>query len=959
MKKSLFLGVAALAFLLAFAACEQESSDDDSGGGGVIPSYQYELGGIAVAFADGAPVVYLKDNLKIGNGELVIPEGKELDLTDRGTSSATIDQFAPGGKIIVLGTIRFSEYTVNMVNTGAFIVARQDYIDANVNIVDSEGYELDKNKHILATANQIIPIQAIDLANGESWKSAIDFLEGESGPAVKSDYLVTAYSGEINNDIAEQINIYGKGRKLYIIGDVIFTGGVIDTIGARLYPEIDGALANSRNIISDRAGDFLIGGSAKFTGPIAEVSTGGAFTVLGILSTGEGRSDTPINRAGDFVSYVARLDGGGAFYGNTYFNGNLPSNLGVSVAFRKNLEVRGPVIINAIAFNGDATNTVKFFNTVEFKGENKDVTWGVVTTSFEGDVLLTSAKNPVDLSTKTGIKSLTYNNLYEGMPAGTLQGATYVMPVTFGAGFSVKGGPYEFRDNVTVNGIVTTSSDATVNGQFKVVGSEAVFKGGPFEFGTDAVFNGNVLFESPVVFASNVRFEKSVNFDDDVELVDPDKAVFNGKQDTTVVFGKSINNGSYNIHTINSNVNFSGDVSVGTKATFAGSTTVFKGEANFSDKVDFTGTGLDTTTPATPAVVFNKQARFTDYVSFEGGKAGVEFKGEVSLTTANNVGGSISTLYFNGPLTYTYPGQAGVITFAPYTKDARGTLAVDSLTLKNGELAVSTVKTGGAGTLANAKIGFVETGFVLNPSGLTDGSGLYFKKGELEFINYTIAGTTATDGYTEIIQANTSTPVRLSNDLITSTDTTAMGSLSFGGTPSILIKDNFTIKGLTLDFALGGTVSIPKTNRAAIAITLAGGTLVAGNETTGIAGVITASGSNKIVGGTLSSAVTGTALAPGGFILANGPSNTSTKYTGLLVGHGEDKAPTETAGSVSVLGKGVATLDGASVFRTFLVTGDNPATPEDAWNIVSDLIGSANFNLGGGSIAVFSSTASN
>jgi hypothetical protein len=963
--------VAALAILLAFTACEQTTdSDSGSGGGGSIPSYQSDLDGIAVAFADGAPTVYLKNDLHLSNGgELVIPEGKTLDLTDRGNSRLTIDRFTKGSKIVVLGNITFASGNskdIVMAGNDATFIARKSYVDANVNIIeDVNNYTPDPNKHIVATADQIVYVADFDIANKDAWETVITQQIADN----TDSYLAVVYSSVINETIANNISKYGAGRRLYIIGDVTFgPGAIINVAGlVKWTPSAQPAsVNNARNVFGDDDGSLVIAGSAKFEGD-AQVSTQKGFTVLGTLSTGLNRTDTPITNLGPFVTYVAQIDGGAQFGDDVYLlSSALTSNLGASVTFGRNLIANGPVVITAITL-GDASKAT-FNGTVEFRGTMDEVKATIDQMELFGDVVINNTINPVKLTKLV----TTYN-----------RALIYEQPfiVTYDDGTVKFTGPVTFNKEVTLAGTggiqVDVPNSGTAGASVNFIGSVTGNTTGNIMLDAGSfAFNVPVTFKEPVVieggsFGANVTFEKTVTFGKLPPVFDAG-ATFND----VVTFGKTglaeFRNGEgvagngdvvfvsdikpyYNIGVIyRDNVTFNKDFSVTSTGVSFGSNAVFKGKATFGSEAVFLG---DST--------FNGNVIFSNAGSlgYAVEESNTKFNGNVTVGSV----GAANTLTAWGTVTYSENGVS--IVFTPNTGDEYvapiTTEPATTIYFSGGNLNVP------AGTL---DLGSASVVFKNGASLLLDPGAEVFLSGgtgSIEFDTYKISVGTAS--YSLQAYAN-SDAIKLNSSGIAA-DTNKFGSLAIHPIYSdameldvaklmdIQLKDSITLNSVNLNLKSaysgdGGsgsviTVAAPSESPADnIVITLSGGTLV--TSSTGISVPIAAgiNGQTQIRGGTMGTA----GDAPWGFILANGPSGDMTKYANgkLVTFGGTDNSAV--GGTIAKLGvTNVDTINSNTNFNVFFNSDGTFAGPSDAWAKVAELakplVGAV------GSVAVFQTVA--
>jgi hypothetical protein len=545
MKKSLILGVpAALVLALLFAGCPTEA-EEDSGGSGFKGSYQKDVDGIAVAFADGADTVYLKDNLHLGNDELVVPVGKTLDISNE----VTIDQIGANGKIVVVGNIQFTN-VANRYDIALFkaptakLIATKAFIDGNVEVLASEtAASLDTAKHVKVLSDQVIQIAEFNIASASEWEKYIDEATGTN-----AKYIPVRYSGEIGEDIANNISKYGKNRRVYIIADGDITlSSEIDLVNKEGYSL---STFNSGtplyNVYQDDDSSLLIAGAVTVKG-YASVTTGnGGFTVLGTLAT-SGENIT-INKAGNLIAYILRLDKTGAtFQGPVTLIGTLPSNFGEGAFFYDDLTVNGSAIITSVSF---IDSHALFKGPVEFKGDSKsvstkstDATKKSTTITLSGPVSLTNS-DPVDITSSTfnitgDNASITYDIPYENKTAADTAAAggsvTFKVPVRFNetAKFAGSAVTLVFEKGATFNKAAAFTDDATL-----------IFLGAP------------TTFAKPITIRNlgGGSFGAAVTFNEDT-VIDT-KAVFNGLVTTNGKFDLSLGG------TFKAGAKFNGDVKV-------------------------------------------------------------------------------------------------------------------------------------------------------------------------------------------------------------------------------------------------------------------------------------------------------------------------------------------------------------------------------------------------------------
>jgi hypothetical protein len=928
MKKSLNYGAAAiLAFLLAFAACEQATDSDDSGSAGRDEeSFQSELDGIAVAFADGADTVYLKNDLRIGNGELVIPPGKHLDLKgDYGipTGGLTITGFTAQSKLIILGDIWFSSNNskdIDMTGSGAYIIASRPYIEGNVNITDTPDYKQEKSKHILATSDQIIYIASINLADADSWQAYID------DPELATDnYIAVTYDGTIDGAIADNINKYGFGRRLYLIGNVTLgQNAVIDLTKGPFVGPTGNSVRNAA--FADADSSLVIAGNAIFTED-AKVTTKGGFTALGNIRTAGDRANTPLIEGGALAAYYMNINGGATFEGPVnLISSVLSSNFGNAALFGGTVTVNGPAVVWGIGFSeGSSGGYVVFNKTVEFAGPddavNKDGQFII-----KGPIVITNTTAPLvpvkgfDFS-QGGNPSVAFDQPFT---AGTF--LVFDPPVTFNKSFTTKYGVV-FNADVTFKDIFTLPEG---------VGSVAAFKG-QATFAKLADFRG-----TQGIFKGNTEFKDTLR----VSRASADALDFSAvPAKSQIVF--NVIEPFYNVVAMPADVTFKSSVTIGEVAgSFSGNAT-FEGTAKFLNAIalndDENGVGLKT--------IFNNSVAFIDSGSISTGS--VIFNGHttVAANTAAGAGGSASLFLIGADSAITYKENGVVITIenSGGGGSIQGTQGA-SIDISNGAINIS------KGTLSLGSLGVTVSapgagGILLDGSGYTTPTLVLVGTTSVGFDNYVIDGSkNAATG--EAIIVGSLGALTLGGKKISSADN--MGALAGNGIFNIAFKDNTLIQNAQLDITKGGTLTIDgysDTNFNPFAITLSGGTTALNN--TGGAGIINAT--NVVAGGTIT---LNTSSADWGFILANGPLDAVTRPMFGFVTTAGTTATTVPAGTFGLTGANdIITVNNSASFVPFYLgsgTGTPPATVsvDEAWSLVTN----AKSGPAAGSIAVFATT---
>jgi hypothetical protein len=548
MKKSLFFGIPlALTALMLFMGCPQSSNEEDTLGGGEKSAYETDVESIAIAFADGATLVHLREDLAIKANELVIPNQRTLDLARFDVTIGGITSSkGEVGKIIVAwdNGIRFGTKDVELYKSDGILIATPGFIGTNVEYIvkDDDGNPKapsDDTKRIKAWAHQVIPIVSFGISSNEAWTSYISkYTTDYPGQSV---YIPISFAGTIDDTAAKYINYWASGRRLYLIGDVTIMGG-IDLTGTP-HSVDDPGVTSLYNAIPDGDGSLLISGNVTLDGPNAVVETDAGFTVLGqIVSTGNRGNNNYINKSGPLVAYYIDLPSGGAnFGGDVHLIGQSPSNLYTNATFDKNLNARGKVIITEVTVA--PSGTLSLYGGVEFKGSADKIHIKDAALRLAGDIVINNKESPFDYNTLAAniipadgvVPQLIYQQDYADAP----KGGSFTIPVTFNknAKFTLAktAGTIGFVKSATFNGQATF--DPGVSGTFSAADTTAF--GLPVElknvysynayskgFGGTVLFTAkptidmeNIDFAAPVTFNSGLVLSKGGSFSNSVTLL--------------------------------------------------------------------------------------------------------------------------------------------------------------------------------------------------------------------------------------------------------------------------------------------------------------------------------------------------------------------------------------------------------------------------------------------------------
>jgi hypothetical protein len=811
MKKSFLYAVpAALIMALLFAGCPQDSDDGDEAG--TIPSYQKDVDGIAVAFADGAPVVYLKDNLHLGNNELVIPAGKTLDLQQ----NVTIDEIGTYGKIIVVGSIEFTsgenaeKYDILLHKSPtAKIIATKQFIDANVDsrytqnaegtvVLDNDpetGVQYTKNldKHIKALPDQVIEIADFDIGNANAWETYITEHSGDDN----AQYIPVQFNGTINDSIAKVVGKYGSGRRVYIIGGVTITAHIDLTGKTPWYPASTPNTVQpvQYNVAEDADGSLLIAGAVVFEGSGGRVSTDGGLTVLGTLAVKGERGGARVNAKGKLITYLLRLDsGGGIFTGEVELIGSLPSRFGGQAIFEDTLKARGTVIIDGGQFNKGAN----FSGPVEFVGPDANI---VIKSPAAGSITI------------TGPITLTFN---EGTPVNISDGVRFNINSVPSVVYNE---PYGTTGAYTINVPVTFNANAS--------------------FSDVATFGSGAVFNSELTLAS----DKKYNFG---------KAATNGKSLSTY-FAKAV--------TIDP-IKQLGGGSFGIPVTFNGPAVFKGGSVTFKEKAFFNNTFELNNAAGT----FSEGAEFSKSVKFAAGSQVTIGKASGAGTLLHKPSGLFITS-LGAYISYVKPdaGDKGAVLLTEQGElQFGGTLALGSaaINIGNGIIRIPTAKTSGivfgsgSTPVANHGKGYVVSDAYTVKAGTSAG-------GTLVGLFGTVTSTSKAE-YVYVDKAGFRGDGSGSQAVLR-----VAGSYAATPAPSIEVSNDITIDGVTLDFAYGSNISagsITISEKGSPIITLKGGKGVAvttGNVTAGAVGGIKLSPTAAVYGGTVGVTAASSDIPPG------------------------------------------------------------------------------------------------
>lgn len=917
MKKSfLYFVPAALILALLFAGCPQEADDDDGGSSsGLDGSYGSDLGSIARAFADAdgaAKTVYVTDNVHIGDGELIVPPNGTLDLTDK----VTIDQIGYNAKLVVAGKINLSTDRIYQIRwdsvPSAKIITNTQFITDNIEFVEDKTDTTPYTKPIVASKAQVlnfITASSSELSTASWWENTITNLNAQTGGIGNSDLIPIVYAGDIGQTIADNLNMYGSGRKVYIIGNVTLNAqielvGITKWTPPQPQPEPDEPDGPNAlfNVIDDAPGSLVIGGQVKFDGVSSSVSTTGGFTALGPLVTVNDRRSSPVNTGGLVIAYTVRAESGGAgFVGPVNLIGSQPSNFGVSTTFENSFETRGISIFGGVTFGGSAILN----GPVEFASDQVTVKSSLLlngpVTFTTGSVPNAIVENPSSFG--SGVTLLTFVTDYARSDAST--------PLTFSV-------PVQFDKKATFGTQAIFNKGVTFNDDASFSGGIALFTGSEVLFRKSASFVANA---SGSYSADSVTFEKAVSLGNN--MIPEIKS-------SQVIFKESVTFGTVG-------VSFTGPVVFGGAVSGLEGDTDFRGGASFAGAVDF---------PQGRNLTFGKA------LSFNGGKIILGVETESGTVTV--------------PADYPLSIKDGNLTVA-------GTLTVGSasIDISGGGTIILGTKDGTAilfGTnganvaVTTANIGVIKTKNYTITGGTVAGGTLVGLVGTGQATTDTIVlhnesislGAGNSGSQATLIFAGT---YNAANQI---------------GAPTLTATGNIVVDGITLDlsgetFTAGtaaGTVTANTTGQVVItlkgtgSVNPTGGSLVTGGK----AGAVRVGGTVLVFGNQVESYGGNTAKAVSdGYIVftVNGfaEGTNSLSYTNSIVG------TTGVGGSISQLkvngGQKYITLVGGSLDAGFVTAGSSTFYPiynaQDAIGIVTSSGGNqkyATVSNTGGSIAV-------
>jgi hypothetical protein len=503
MKKSfLYVVPAALILALLFAGCPQDSDDDGDSGG--VPSTVpvSDLSYIAYAFGEGINTVRAINDISLGKQELVIPEGKTLDLASSDVTLGGLDQ---DSKIIALGTILFSSaqniaggVDFTKYPNSAKIIAGKDFINNNVwidyehggfepsdweyaGITDKPAGKPKAEAVIWANWEQIVIIEPIgDFKNHTG---------DDDKPYLYGDYLAIKVTPEgIGGIEARLINEKAKGLNLYLVGDPVIFNSLdrIDIAGSKdmaLYkawkpidpdnPDSSQSVTGTQfNMTTDNGGLLVVAGNADVHR--GQITAPGGFTVWGVLKNQGESTDTSTYQAittGEtpFTALTTRLKGA-SFGGPVLLLGSIENTFGPSVKFEKDVKITGPSTFSDATFN----DTSKFNGTIKVKG--KGIFGGTVSFADYGYL-----KNDTELKVDAGNEA--WKNVF-GLNYETYNKINYI------------GGGFGELDLTTID------TSGAVPPTFK----KNVAFSKPVNIGTEAVFEKDVTFKAGATFTKKPTF---------------------------------------------------------------------------------------------------------------------------------------------------------------------------------------------------------------------------------------------------------------------------------------------------------------------------------------------------------------------------------------------------------------------------------------------------------------------
>jgi hypothetical protein len=622
-------------------------------------------------------------------------------------------------------------------------------------------------------------------------------------------------------------------------------------------------------------------------------------TVLGTLTTKGDRDIAKVNAAGPLVTYLLRLDsGGGSFGGDVILIGSLPSKLGGEAVFFGNLTARGTVIIDGVTFNGGA----EFNGPVEFIGP-------------EGSVIIAPGKEVV-LNGPVTVSNVNPVNLLNGQfKAGdALPGYTYNIPIEFSEDTAITGGTVSFTKPVTFNSTV-----------------DLTYVTGTFSAGV--IFNDNVTFGTGIYYFGT----------------------YAANNDYKTSFAKTLKLKSAQLY----GGSFGLPVTFNSAATFTGGSVAFNGQADFKGDL----------TLSEAAGTFTGGAQFAQNVNFAAGS-------QVTIganTTLTHSSGLVIAPIGKTTVGYIIPDAEATGDFVTLL-DASGKFTIPKGTLSLGSASIDI--TNGGEIVIGVK-GGREAGIVFGTEGtpVAQAGLVYIKSSAYEIAAGTSAGGTLVGFLGTVASAGADT-ITLSNNSFTSSGpkggSRSQAVLKFAGSntatndgkvgaPTLTIKSDITIDGVTLDIAedtagkqTAGSIAV----KGSPVITLKGGLVTipanGGTVSNGAAGGIRIGAGTAVFGGNYvnTTAVSGTTIADGYLVGLNGK---------LVTGSGSSAYDEEDAGTKGILGttdNNTVLLISTSTNPGFAVYYKGVGNAAAAKATVANTAGFTETSLTetGGSVAVFAGT---
>jgi hypothetical protein len=681
------------AALFAFAGCGQTTSSSSNGTTPTptppVVSAQNDLSTIAAAFSDGDVEVIVRERISLNGGELAIPMGKTLTFEKNG--EIVTGTMTDNVKIIGAGTLKYPDdkFIDWRPYPKAKLIVTPEFEEAYV--YTGTGSLLGTKK-IRANADQIVTIH--EFAELEAlWASGDLTTKYPLGSILALHAPLKNAKGKsvIDEAEADKINLYAKGHKVYIVGDIVLKGKI--DLGATVYPppvaESAGALWNYNTDLDSAStpNTFTVVGDVDAQEGTVKAA---GFTVWGRLLDSTATMGSATITTGEitldgtpFVGYTAYLNGA-KFDGPVLFKGSMPSDFGLAVTFNDNVTITGPVVIRdalfakSARFDNDVTVLNAISSGVRFVGPTDNADGTKNTVVFAGQLLIHSPKFELGVLedqtslNKSNVPTFTVTpeavSLDGVLKAASLNGVPTVsvtvdskplMSTTYeyygGTATLVVTKDARIGTQATIDGVLRFNNNLTFGTQATLSDTSDVYVAGDVTF--EGVQEANKI-NGTLSVAGNAEFK---------DLADLGTAGVTIGHD--VVFGSQAtigdNSGKGSL-SVTGNATFNGDQSIGLYGTIS-----IGGNATFNHIADTGTAGITIDGNAT----FGSQATIGDV----SGKATLTVKGNATFGTgAVDVAG---TLLVDGDATFNTKEQVKLGTASVITIKGNASFGGDGNTL--------------------------------------------------------------------------------------------------------------------------------------------------------------------------------------------------------------------------------------------------------------------------------------